>query len=344
MGILIVAATVWLLRGLGDVSENFLLREEIFNIGKLLVGTGVGITVLFLPFVKKPIMNYDPALLSMLHFIVRYFLPALAFLWITGGKTIKISYDFFESEDDRKVQVDSMISNLIPQKPTLNEMREEMFKMLFDEPGFQLFQEFLVKEFSVENIMFWKEAKDFREYASNLEARVSNSANSNLKPDEKDSITTAEAQQLIDTKALKIFKNFCADDANFLINIPYGIHNRLRIIFVNNEVRHIRTLTRDFTNKLVTKSNSRLATEREVSSKAVPVSRKINSDTFTEALNEVTNLMCSDSFRRFRMSDKYRKYVLNRYNREMDAIHTGQVVNATEIFISSSRASETDLI
>jgi TRAP-type C4-dicarboxylate transport system permease small subunit len=344
VGILIVAATVMLLRGLNDVYENFMLKDEIFNIGKLLVGTGVAITILFLPFVKKPIMNYDPALMSILHFLVRYFFPALAFLWITAGNTIKISYQFYESDLDRKVQVDSMISNLIPQKPTLNEMREEMFKMLFDKPGYSLFEEFLVKEFSVENIMFWKEAKDFREYASKLEANLSSQQNDKKSND--DVMSPDDIQQMIDTRAQKLFKNFCSDEASFLINIPYAIHNRLRMTFVKAEVRHLLALTRNFSNKMMTKSNSRITTERESSIRPIPTPqpRKITSDTFTEALNEVTNLMCSDSFRRFRMTDEYRQYVLNRYNREMEAISSGNVINAQEVFIASSRESHAESV
>jgi len=307
VGVFVVGAMVLMLRQLNDVTENFFLKEEIYNIGKLVVGIGLFVTILF-NFLKKKLDALDPTITLIVHILIRFFGPNIMLLWITAGKTIHLSYIWEKVEDNRKLEDGNILSKLIPLKPTLNEMREEMFNMLFDEEGFRQFQQFLVKEFSVENILFWKEAKEFREFARRVET-------GELQPSENVSMDQLWAK--VDEKGRNVYKSYCSDEAVLLINLPFAIQNKLKHIFAAGE--NDGPLKRGASTRFRGQSASHKNVNAPVVAQAVEMSvkpkRRIHSDVFAEAMTEITNLMCSDSFRRFRMLDEYREYVLERHHK-----------------------------
>jgi len=312
IGCFVVAAAVGLLRQLNNVSENFFIKEELYNIGKAVVSIGFCETVLF-TFAKKRVDSVDPTITVLVHVLVRFFAMNLALLWITAGHTVRLTYTWEKVEDNRKLEDGNILSKLIPLKPTLNEMREEMFNMLFDEEGFRVFQQFLVKEFSVENILFWKDAKEFREFARRVEV-------GELQPSEN--ISLDQLWGKVDEKGRFVYKSYCSEEAVLLINLPFAIQNKLRATFAagENEGAMLKrgASTRFGRRSISLKSPSSQTSAMSVQPQEMSVKqkRRIHSEVFGEAMTEITNLMCSDSFRRFRMLDDYRDYVLERHHKE----------------------------
>eukprot|EP00475_Leptophrys_vorax_P008581 TRINITY_DN1555_c0_g1_i1.p1 TRINITY_DN1555_c0_g1~~TRINITY_DN1555_c0_g1_i1.p1 ORF type:complete len:546 (-),score=134.66 TRINITY_DN1555_c0_g1_i1:74-1711(-) len=305
VGILVVLSFFFLLRKLNDVSENFFIKEELYNQGKIVVGIGIFVVILFFP---KRGITVPSTVTVIIHIIVRFFVPNVVLLWVSGLKTVQLTYLWEKGEDTRKIEDGNILSKLIPLKPTLNEMREEMFNMLFDEQGFRVFQQFLVKEFSVENILFWKEAKEFREFARRVE-------NGELLP--ADNMTMDQLWAKVDEKGRNVYKSYCSEEAVLLINLPFAIQNKLRAIFAAGESDSA-GLKRAPSTRFRNASSSRHvvnAGPQEMSRNR----RRIHSEVFAEAMTEITNLMCSDSFRRFRMLDDYREYVLERHHKSASA-------------------------
>jgi len=88
-------------------------------------------------------------------------------------------------------------------------------KILKSTKGKATLEAFMEKEYSIENLMFWKDISAFgKNYNSDVE------------------ITTAE---IIDS-AKQIFYTFIAEDSKYTINIPADIHMNLRKIFTDTYV------------------------------------------------------------------------------------------------------------
>jgi len=88
-------------------------------------------------------------------------------------------------------------------------------KLLKSTKGLAAMEAFMEKEYSIENLLFWKVIYEFgRTYNSDVE------------------ITTNE---LIDS-AKQIFITYIAEDSKYTINIPADIHANLRRIFTDTFV------------------------------------------------------------------------------------------------------------
>jgi len=90
---------------------------------------------------------------------------------------------------------------------------QNFVRLLLKQPkSFASLERYMEKEYSIENLMFWKVINQFRKnYNSDLE------------------ITTNE----LVTDAKEIFSLYIAEDSRFTVNLPAEIQNNLRKIFTD---------------------------------------------------------------------------------------------------------------
>jgi len=288
---------------------------------------------LFNSFVFSELDKLADGLGRFIYVLIRFIGALGAYLYISGFRTIHLTYIWEREVALRKTVDQQQLEELIPLKPTLNEMRDEMHRLLLHPRGFDLFKTFLIKEFSVENILFWKDARDFQQSAVEAEQNMAE-----IKGEGHDPWVA------IDDKAKSIFETYCSDNAIMLINLPFGIHNNLKKVFlvdtsaagptglgrqtsVSRLAKGLRSMA-----KSVTGNAGESVPLQAVDVGGVAPKRRINSTTFADALQEITNLMCSDSFRRFRMQDEYREFVLERFHVEQESnISLRAVVASTSV-------------
>jgi hypothetical protein len=182
--------------GVRFVKDNFFLREQLISLVFLLVFAvlwvlmflGPDSVISFLLSVSVPFMF----LISMTLTITHLFLP-----WL---RTYSQEFSDANSILERKSQV-------VETPKTIEEKlnRADLLKFISTQDGFAIFQDFLVGEFAVESLWFWRDVQNFKK------AFVPNAENS-----------VSHLQLLED-----IFLRYLEFDAPLSVNIPSGTRLQL---------------------------------------------------------------------------------------------------------------------
>jgi len=144
-------------------------------------------------------------------------IPALMFVALSFGFPIWKSYarEFRVSNQDETKSKTALSTK--SHHSSLAEVQKDFNIILKDSEGIELFQKFLQREWSVENLLFWKAAEEYR---SKFDAR------------------TAEESMLL---AKKMFAEFVTPDAPLCVNLPYKIR-----MDITQKVDGMEPITRDF--------------------------------------------------------------------------------------------------
>jgi hypothetical protein len=184
---------------------------------------------------------------------------------------------------------------------SVEELSKEFLELLLDPKGEQLFKGYLVKEFSVENLLFWKTVRRFKE--------IYTSENGHL--DEK---------RLLH-HSVKIYKQFVSMYAPLSINISSACKERLEKRLGIKDIVPSRQQVSSFGAPGATSVNvGAKAVEVDLEGKAPEASisvagpqanppEALDGTIFEEAQKEIFSLMVKDSFRRFRLAKEYKDFV-----------------------------------
>lgn len=370
-GIVCVIGALELQRRLSHAEENFHIQEELMQIVKMILVVGVGLVILIV--FQKRLGSWKSDIFNLLYTFMRFFLPFLALSWISVGNILRISYQWQNLEIPKDTNIIQDVENLIPPKPTLSQMRDEMIRMLELPEGFKIFEEFLVKEFSVENILFWKEASDFQEFAYSVEKGEIDISTFVTRDDRAHALSVDDKSnskvplpEVLVRRARRIYNTYCRSDSLLLVNLPYGVQNTLKKIFEdvrtttmelnadeNSLIRKITAFTATRTKSLSflgddnpTRPNDSInlgISNPSDKSKIPRKKRDIDALVFDAALVEITNLMCSDSFRRFRLTIEYSKFVRDRHRRIQESkqkMNSSIISNSSLVKVKGSRVSD----
>ena len=145
--------------------------------------------------------------------------------------------------------------------------------LLSDDEGFTSFKEFLSKEFSVENLLFWKEVDLYR----------------------KKKARGADATELL-PEAQSIYAKYIIPHSPYEVNLPGHI---------------VKDLQKDLKEKFMgSTDDSRAAILRDASgleSENVRIDLAITPTIFDAAAKNIFNLMETDSYQRYVVSDEYQR-------------------------------------
>jgi hypothetical protein len=243
------------------------------------------------------------------------------------------TYLWETQESLKQAEEQKEIAALTPDRPTLEWMRWELLALLQTEEGFELFKDYLCKEFSVENLLFWEAVRDYRVFASPgpvPQDDVFNFTPPELDPedgsifirrgeDESERSGDSPPQGDVVTRALEIYETYCAPTAALAVNLPYGVLDKLRKTFGETRSDRKSLGAPRGAGPVQRKLSERTLNSLNADGAAAEVGRNtidfktIRWNIFDAAGKEIVNLMCSDTFRRFRVKPEYRDYVIEKY-------------------------------
>jgi hypothetical protein len=196
--ILHVISMIWLLFKMRSMQDNFYLKQELWYTLLVMMFPLIYIILVGIPEVS-PYLYSDRFDYGTLFFLE---IPALMLMGVSFGFPIWKSYDkeFRNSRKDGKSTTQSTVSG---HHSSLDQLQKDFRIVLEDPQGSELFQKFLQREWSVENILFWKAAVDFR---SSFESRS---------PEERA------------ISAAKIYAEYISENAPLCVNLPYEIRSEV---------------------------------------------------------------------------------------------------------------------
>jgi hypothetical protein len=153
------------------------------------------------------------------------------------------------------------------------------FQRVLEDPELcSLFQQFLTKEWSVENILFWRAVKSMNAHVG-LSLMKAESTPNRIEDD-----VGAEAEALMNFEVKwnfgrKIFKEFCLPDSRLSVNIPHTHRVRLQALF-NRE-------------------------DSSITDEQKPHLLEELQDALRASQREIMSLMQNDSFKRFKNTPEY---------------------------------------
>lgn len=307
------------------VREQFYIKEELQHLGMVLVCIAVLISVLVTldHFGRENGNSLMKDIADFIFAFVRYVALLVWVLWISIFQIVYVSYEI-ERRDLEKIKKISDLDDIVPNRASIEVMRSELLEMLEDGEGYSVFLKVVEQQFSVENLLFWKDVIEFKRMTdpSFISHRLSELSDDKA-PSRKVTKSKATRKEIQD-RAVSIFKTYVAEDAMLLVNLSHAQFEGLRSSFAKIFGRGNATrMSRAFSGKVVAGPVMNAPLKRTRSEKATMESSleipevvevedpmAIGSHTFDDALGEITNLMCTDSFRRFRLTPGYREYRL----------------------------------
>jgi hypothetical protein len=199
---------------------------------------------------------------------------------------------------DRKLLMEAKrpnrFSSMSETMVTFSKTEKEFFDdLLASQSGYTSFKKFLIKEFSVENLLFWKAVEEFR---------------------------MIKAVEEIRDHAVIIFHNFLEEESPFQVNVPGQIVNQLRILLNQKErVAHRFSLSARFGCRSSVSEGPSCSDGGITSIKTYPGDEpgliletdenRINRSIFDNAQREIFYIMEKDYFPRFRNSRLYSDHI-----------------------------------
>lgn len=155
--------------------------------------------------------------------------------------------------------------------------KEEFIIMLSDEEGYLLFQDFLVGEYSVENLLLWEDISRLEDMEDNHVEQI-----------------------VILGAAFAIWQQFISRDAQLQVNISHQTKKGLSRIFespkMKDLVKQSQSVNWNSTSELFDPSEDSLLDSKSV---------ELMMDIMLNAKKEIEQLMYQDSFSRFKFSREY---------------------------------------
>jgi hypothetical protein len=148
---------------------------------------------------------------------------------------------------------------------------ETLSALIQHDTGFESFRKFLSAEFSVENLLFWKDIDTFRR-----------------------KIRDNQAGEFITSENSRLFAKYIVEDSPFQVNLPEKIVADVKAV-IDGKAQP----------PSISPSDVRLEEKSNETAKAAPHPPTI----FDEAQKSIFKLMESDSFPRYKSSDQYRDFV-----------------------------------
>lgn len=145
--------------------------------------------------------------------------------------------------------------------------------IIAQEAGRANFEQFLVKEFSVENMLFWREVNDFE---NSLNA-VDTTGMDVLNPVHNEEVSEDKFEELLE-QARQIYENYIEDDSFKQVNLPADLITRL-----DDKMREAEEWSEENYPNIVT--------------------------IYKEAKAEIFKLMNKDSYPRYRRSEVYKEFI-----------------------------------
>jgi hypothetical protein len=233
--------------GLRAVVDNFKIKEELRSTG--IIGIAAVIVYGVFNLALKDINNktFPFSTLGLLIAVIyAFYASTIAPLWRSYHAPPKV--------EDSAVDVQQM---------------ETLSALIQHDAGFESFRKFLSAEFSVENLLFWKDIDTFRK---------------KIRDNQSPEFVTSENQRL--------YAKYIVEDSPFQVNLPEKIVDNVKAVI-------------DGKSSPPTISPSDVRLEEGKSDRTAPSPPTI----FDEAQKSIFKLMESDSFPRYKSSDQYRDFV-----------------------------------
>jgi len=247
-----IVSFVFFSYGLRSVVDNFRIKEELRSTGVI----GIIAVIIYGIFnVGAKTTNNHVFPFSTLGLLVAviyaFFASTIGPLWRTYHQPPNLKVD------DNAVDVKAL---------------ESLSALILNDAGFESFRKFLSAEFSVENLLFWKDIDTFRK-----------------------KIRENQAGEFINAENSRLFAKYIVEDSPFQVNLPERIVADVKSV-IDGKTQPPAIGPNDI--KLEEKTNADFA-------KTSPSPPTI----FDEAQKSIFKLMESDSFPRYKSSDQYRDFV-----------------------------------
>jgi hypothetical protein len=196
--IILTISMAWLLLKMRFVEDNFYLKEELWYTWMIMMIPLLYIILQGIPPLPQYLFDghFDYGSLFFLE------IPSLLMMGVSFGFPIWKSYTpEFSKLSGTGVSVETPA--VMHHASSLAEIERDFRQVLEDEEGFALFQKFLEQEWSVENILFWKAAVEFRKTFEQQKQEENN------------------------MRAKKMFEEFISTDAPLCVNLPFGVRTKV---------------------------------------------------------------------------------------------------------------------
>jgi hypothetical protein len=180
---IILLISLWKLR---NIPENFHLRQEL----TVLAFTNTLLIILLVVFEVAGLLWISGPAFTRRSMRILYIIIGILNTYIS----IFHIWFIFRKTDISKSEISSIFKLHHRNIKTFKGMLQELEAILQDKVGFELFEAYLCKEFAAENILFWKQIKEYNQ-------------------------STSQEKQI--EKAKEILENFIFDNSPLCINISY---------------------------------------------------------------------------------------------------------------------------